>query len=137
MTTPTAKATANEDVICALVCLRSGTVLRFLSADAIIPSSMTDVAIASTELFGVALDVDWASLFARFGSEGGREFKEIVLVSPEHVRVMERLPHETDVALVAVAAGVHNVGFVLSAVRRRMLELAEARVSIREPSEAV
>lgn len=135
-TSQVATAVGREEVTCALVCLKTGLVLRFLSDDSALASSMVDVANASPELFGVAHDADWLSLFARFGSEGSKEFREIVLVSPEHVRVMERLPHETDVVLVAVASGVDNVGFVLSAVRRRMLELAETRESGREPAAA-
>jgi hypothetical protein len=122
-----------DDVAFALVCLRTGIVLRLLACHAALRPSLDDVANASPELFGVVTSADWSSLFARFGSEGSEEFREIVLVSPQHVRVMERLPHQPEVALVAVAAGVLNVGFVLSGVRRKVLELVEAR----EPNEVL
>ncbi|MFT3923875.1 MAG: hypothetical protein QM778_15185 [Myxococcales bacterium] len=123
-----------EEIAFALVCLRTGIVLRVLADDGSPVSTLSDTANASPELFGVAQSADWAALFARFGSEGGKEFREIVLVSAGSVRVMERLPNEQDVALVAIASGVPNVGLVLSGVRRRMLELAGARGSARDPS---
>jgi|GEM_PF-2854759 len=126
-----------EEIAFAMVCLRTGMVLRWLSEGAREGAGMTDVANASPELFAVAQSVDWAGLFARFGSEGGKDFREIVLVSAECVRVMEKVPQERDVVLVAVAAGVQNVGFVLSGMRRRMLELTEARARARELDKVV
>jgi hypothetical protein len=125
-----------DEVIYALVCLKTGIILRRVSCDAGSRPALDDLANASPELFNVTPDTDWASLFARFGSEDNREFREIVLVSPQQVRVMERMPEQSDVALVAVAAGVVNVGFVLSGVRRKMLELSDSREATRGSREA-
>ncbi len=105
----------------ALVCLRSGLVIADLGGD--LSGEFDEIAAASPELFGTACSGAWESLLARFGqSEVGR-FRELVLVSAGHVRVVERLEGRPDVALVALARGMSNVGYVLSALRQKKLEL--------------
>jgi hypothetical protein len=48
------------------------------------------------------------------------------------VRVIERLAQRPDLALVAVASVEQNLGFVLSGVRRRLLEI-EAQSATHQP----
>jgi hypothetical protein len=107
----------------ALVDLKTGLVLDGFGHAVADP--LVEFAAASPEIFAAAKATDWPALFARFGSEGSSEFREFVLVSPTHVRVMQRLPERPQVALVAVASGAQNLGFVLSDVRRKLLQLKE------------
>ena len=110
-------------VVYATVCLRSGIVLDRLGA----PGTGTEVAgwaSAAPELFRSDRKAKWAALFARLGGDGGGErFREFILISPEHVHVIEQLSGAPDVALVAVSSARGNLGVLLSAARHRLTEL--------------
>jgi hypothetical protein len=105
----------------ALICLRTGKLLRSLDDD--LPQPRLDgLADHALELFSAELD--WPALFTRLGSPtSGEGFRELVLVSAGHVYVIERLSTQPDVALAAVGLAGEGLGLVLSGVHGKLAEL--------------
>jgi hypothetical protein len=110
----------------ALVCLDTGTVLEVLDDDPGDPRA-EGLAAAASELLRSGPSPDWALLFARLGShEMSDSIREVILMSPENVYIVERLSDRPDMALVAVSVGVANLGEALSGIRTRLARLRAA-----------
>ncbi|HEY4016889.1 MAG TPA: hypothetical protein VGM06_26330 [Polyangiaceae bacterium] len=110
----------------ALVCLDTGAVLEVLDDDPSDPRT-DGLAAASSELLRSAPSPDWSLLFARLGShEMSDAIREVILMSPENVYIVERLSDRPDLVLVAVSVGVANLGEALSGIRTRLARLRAA-----------
>jgi hypothetical protein len=106
----------------ALICLRSGKVLRALDEEVPQPRLASLAGHAPGLLEGQL--VDWPALFERLGSQlDGEAFRELVLVSASHVYVVERLPKQPHVALAAVGLAGEGLGIVLAGVHGKLAEL--------------
>jgi hypothetical protein len=114
----------DADITYALVCLKTGALLR-TPADGPRPSvRLIDLAAAARELFRAGAHTDFGALFAPLGSEQSKgPFQEIVFMSAHKVHVAQRLLGRPDVALVALSSELHKLGLMLSGVRARLLEL--------------
>ncbi len=60
------------------------------------------------------------------GDAGGHTFAEILVLSEEHVHVIQPLAQRPGVAFLAVSPAESSVGLVLSAVRARVAALEES-----------
>jgi hypothetical protein len=112
-------------VLYALVCLKTGMILESFDQASRNPA-LQDFAAALPEIFGAAGSANFGAMFARVGSEGSETFREVVLVSSGHVRVMERVVDQPGVALVAVAPRTQPLGLVLAGLRHKLLQLPKA-----------
>jgi hypothetical protein len=112
-----------NEVVYAAVCLKSGIVLDNLGN----PTPTAQVAgwaAAAPELFRADQKAKWTALFARLGGESGSErFREFILVSADHVHVLERIEQSEEMALVVVGPAKANLGVLLSQARQRLIEL--------------
>jgi hypothetical protein len=121
-----AKSLDDGEISYALVCLKTGALLGDSAASAPL-ARLEDLAAASPELFRAGRPEDLGALFGRFGSEHkGDVFREMVFVSTRAAYVVQRLPHQAQVALIAVSVDPSKLALMLSGVRARVLE-QEAR----------
>ncbi len=115
---------AEEDIQYDLVCLQTGAVLEVLDGEAAHPRTEA-LAAAASELLRAGHTPDWSLLLGRLGSqESNTGFREIVLISPDHVHIVERISDR--VALVAVSLSAGNLGEALSGLRDRVARVRAA-----------
>ncbi len=110
----------------ALVRLETGAVLEVLDNDPSDPRT-DGLAAAASELLRTGSSPDWRLLFGRLGTQvASDQLREVILMSPDNVYIVERLSDRPDVALVAVSVGVANLGEALSGIRTRLARLRAA-----------
>jgi hypothetical protein len=107
---------SEQPISCALVCLRTGSVLELLDGPSI--PRVADLANAAAAVLCSPVPRALAAAFVRLGSErDAASFQELSFVSSAGAHVLQQLSQ--DVALVAVSPDPDNLGAVLAAARAR------------------
>jgi len=84
---------------------------------------LMDLAATLPEVFGTADGTRLGRLWERLGGEEGRtSFREVVIISREHVHVIEPLVKRPHSALLTVTSMSSSLGLVLSTVHAKLVE---------------
>jgi hypothetical protein len=111
------------DVAWAVACMRTGVLLGE-GGDGAPTAQLENLAATLPEVFGTA-DPSWLGrIAARLdGGPDSRPFGEVLLLSENHVHVIQPLTKHPGVALLAVSPAANSVGLVLSRVHAQVAAL--------------
>lgn len=111
------------DLVCAPASLRTGALLDEALSERV-RARLEGLAATLPDLFGTLDPTCLDRIAERLGGEpGDATFGEILLLSDKSLHVIQPLPGQPGVALVAECPATSSIGLVLSAIRARVVEL--------------
>ncbi len=124
--TPSGELAINAlEIAYAVATIRTGRLVGETAANEL-GALLEDLAATLPDLFGTVDPSCLERLSDRSGgADGAGTFAEILVISPKHTHVIQRLAQRPGMALLAVSPASGSIGLVLSAVRNQS-ELLEA-----------